>query len=103
MKFIKKDWKSRTAIVVGISVCIGLLMITLEQTQFAQDINAAGYQHGGEGKPDIPAAILFILPFIKALVLIGVPLLIARLLASILRLVSRKGSRKNSGYQQTRS
>lgn len=94
MKFIKIDWKYRTAIVVGISLCVGLLMITLEQTQFAHDINAAGYQHGGEGKPDIPAVVLFILPFVKALVLIGVPLLIARLLANILRLVSRKGSRK---------
>lgn len=94
MKFIKINWKFRAAIVVGISVCIGLLMIALEQTQFAKDINVAGYQHGGEGKPDIPAVILFILPFIKALVLIGVPLLIARLLANILRLVSRKVSRK---------
>ena len=95
MKFVKKNWQSRSAIIVCISLVVGLLMITLEQTPYASDINAAGYQHGGEGKPDIPAVVLFILPFVKALVLIGVPLLIARLLANILRLVSRKGSWKN--------
>ena len=51
MKFVKKNWQSRSAIIVGISLVVGLLMITLEQTPYASDINAAGYQHGGEGKP----------------------------------------------------
>jgi hypothetical protein len=98
MKFLKKNWKSRSTIVVFISLLVGLLMIALEQTQFASDINATGYHHGGdgegEGRPNIPSAVLFILPFVKALVLIGVPLLIARLIANILGFFSRKRSRK---------
>lgn len=96
MKFLKKNWKSRSTIIVFISLLVGLLMIALEQTQFASDINATGYHHGGEGegRPNIPSAVLFILPFVKALVLIGVPLLIARLIANILGFFSRKRSRK---------
>ncbi|NDV91318.1 hypothetical protein GTH32_09020 [Alteromonas sp. 345S023] len=90
MKFLKKDWKSRSTIIVAISLLVGVLMITVDQTQFASEINAMGYHHGGEGKPDIPAVVLFILPFIKALVLIGVPLILARLIASILRRFSPK-------------
>ncbi|MDO6694249.1 hypothetical protein Q4574_13225 [Aliiglaciecola sp. 3_MG-2023] len=92
MKFVKKNWKSRSTIVVGISLLVGILMIALEQTQFAIDINSAGWHHGGEGegRPNIPGAVLFILPFVKALALIGVPLLVARLIVNIIGLFTRK-------------
>ena len=93
MKFLNKNWKSRSAIIIVVSVLTGLLMMTLEHTQFASNINASGWHHGGEGKPDIPGIVLFILPFIKALVLIGVPLLLARVVAKILGIFSSKGSR----------
>lgn len=96
MKFVKINWKFRSSVVVAISVILGLLMIALDQTQFANNINAAGWSHGGEGegRPNIPSIVLFILPFVKALVLIGVPLLLARVMANILGLFSRKVAQK---------
>lgn len=76
MKYLKEHWQSRTFILLLISIVLAVLMISLELTDWAQHINQVGYSHGGEegGKRNIPQIMRYILPFVKELILIGVPL-----------------------------
>lgn len=77
MKHLTIQWKSRTSIVLVVSLLVSLLLITLELTDWAGEINHQGYSHGspdGE-KPSIAPILMYILPFVKEIVLIGIPLL----------------------------
>lgn len=86
MKHLQYHWKSRTLVVLVISIVISMLLVLLESTDWAAQINQQGYSHGGEdgeGK-GIPSVLRYILPFVKELVLIGVPLLLSLLLMKVL-------------------
>lgn len=86
MKYLQFRWKPRVTIILLVSIAVSLLLITLDQTQWAQQINLQGYSHGesdGEGR-DIPTAMRYILPFVKEFILIGVPLLLTLLLLKVI-------------------
>ena len=95
MKHLKQQWQSRTSIVLIVSALVSLLLVSLELTDWAAQINQQGYTHGaadGE-KPNIAPVLMYILPFVKELILIGVPMLltlgIIKLFGLIKRLVKR--------------
>lgn len=99
MKYVKEEWKFRVTIVLSVSIVVSVLMVMLDQTQWATNINAMEWHHGGEGKPDIPTIVLFILPFVKAIVLIGLPFLLARGVANLMAFVRRKNVGKPRGHK----
>ncbi|MCL1046406.1 hypothetical protein L2737_13900 [Shewanella electrodiphila] len=76
MKYVNYRLKPRLLIVVGISLLVSLLLILLELTPWAEQINLQGYSHGDGEKRDIPSYMRYILPFVKELILIGVPMLL---------------------------
>lgn len=91
MKHLTQQWQSRTSIVLIVSIVVSLLLVALELTDWAAQINLAGYTHGspdGE-KPNIAPILMYILPFVKELVLIGVPMLITLGIIKIFGLISR--------------
>lgn len=85
MKYLQTQWKPRLAIIVTVSIVISVFMVSLEMTDWAAQINLQGYSHGdGEAEGPGAASILrYILPFVKELILIGVPMAIALLLMKI--------------------
>ncbi|GIU52589.1 MULTISPECIES: hypothetical protein [Shewanella] len=76
MKHLNYRLKPRLTVALAISVVISLMLILLELTPWAEQINLQGYSHGNGEKPDIPSYMRFILPFVKELILIGVPMLL---------------------------
>lgn len=78
MKYLQKHWQSRTAIVLIVSTIVGLLLTSLELTAWAEKINHQGYSHdaGEEVARNIPTVMRYILPFVKEIILVGLPLLI---------------------------
>ncbi|KHM49906.1 MULTISPECIES: hypothetical protein [Pseudoalteromonas] len=95
MKHLKQQWKTRTSIVLIVSVLVSLILVTLERTDWAMQINLQGYSHGSpEGeKPNIAPVLMYILPFVKELILIGVPMLLTLGVAKLAGLI--KGMFKN--------
>lgn len=93
MKHLKKHWQKRTFIVLLITVLVGWAMIALELTSWAAAINQAGYSHGEEGERKIPAILMLVLPFVKELVLIGVPLLLTLGWIKWARMLSGRGNK----------
>jgi len=95
MKHLKQQWKTRTSIVLIVSVLVSLILVTLERTDWAMQINLQGYSHGSpEGeKPNIAPILMYILPFVKELILIGVPMLFTLGVAKLAGLI--KGMFKN--------
>lgn len=90
MKYLSYRWQPRTLILLAISIVISLLLISLELTEWAQHVNQTGYSHGdGEDKRNIPVFIMYILPFVKEIVLIGVPLLLTLIYLKIVDNVKR--------------
>lgn len=92
MKYLQYHWKSRTCVVLLISVVISMLLISLELTNWAAQINQQGYSHGGEGGEGnkIPSFLRYVLPFVKELVLIGGPLLLTLLVLKLSSITKRK-------------
>lgn len=91
MKHLKQQWQSRTSIVLIVSVLVSLLLVSLELTDWAAHINQQGFTHGpadGE-KPNIAPVLMYILPFVKELILIGVPMLLTLGIAKLLGLIKR--------------
>jgi hypothetical protein len=87
MKYLLNRWKPRSAIILAASLGISIFMIALEMTDWATQINQQGYSHG-DGEPSNPASVLqYILPFVKEMVLIGVPMSLSLFL---MRLFGRK-------------
>lgn len=66
-------------------------MVSLELTDWAKQINQLGFSHGvGEDdKKSIPVAMMYILPFIKEFILIGVPMLLTLLWIKVFRKLKR--------------
>ena len=95
MKHLKQQWKTRTSVVLIVSVLVSLILVTLERTDWAIQINLQGYSHGSpEGeKPNIAPVLMYILPFVKELILIGVPMLLTLGVAKLAGLI--KGMFKN--------
>lgn len=95
MKHLKQQWKTRTSIVLIVSVLVSLILVTLERTDWAMQINLQGYSRGSpEGeKPNIAPILMYILPFVKELILIGVPMLLTLGVAKLAGLI--KGMFKN--------
>lgn len=96
MKYLQINWKSRTLIVLLISVLISVLLISLELTSWAEQINQQGFSHGdsdGE-RPNIPSGMIYILPFVKIIVLMGVPMLVSLLLIKCPAMLKRVMSKK---------
>ena len=95
MKYLQDHWKSRFVIVMFVSVILSALMVLLELTDWAEHINQLGFSHGkgGEGaegeKKNIPAIMMYILPFIKEFILIGVPMLLTLLWIKLFSKVKR--------------
>ncbi|MDB1124706.1 hypothetical protein [Vibrio algarum] len=83
MKYLQYQWKSRLAVVLAVSVVISVGMVMLDMTDWATQINQQGYSHGEGDGPDVPSALMYILPFVKEIVLIGVPMSISLLLMRI--------------------
>ncbi len=83
MKYLQYQWKSRLGVVLIVSIVISAAMMMLEMTDFARQINLQGYSHGEGDGPSGPAALMFILPFVKEIILIGVPMSLALLVMKI--------------------
>ncbi|GHB77421.1 hypothetical protein GCM10008107_28670 [Psychrosphaera saromensis] len=95
MKYLKNSWQSRTFTVLLVSIVVSVLLVTLEQTQWAEQINQQGYSHsgGGDGQRNISTILMYVLPFVKEFILIGIPLglalLVMKLITGLKFLVSR--------------
>lgn len=81
MKYLQHHWRFRVFILVLISCVISILMVGLELTDWAEQVNQQGFSHGEAegGERKIPVILMYILPFIKEIILIGVPLLLTLL------------------------
>lgn len=98
MKYLQHHWRSRLFIVILVSILVSAFMMTLELTGWAEQINQVGYSHDNEepNKQTIPPAMMYILPFVKEIILIGVPLLLTLIwlkLLNKLKSVIKKGSK----------
>ncbi len=90
MKYLKVQWKSRTAVILFVSILVSILLMTLDQTHWAEQINLQGYTHG-DGKAQNGLGLLrYILPFVKEIVLIGVPMLLTLLVSNFLDNFTKK-------------
>jgi hypothetical protein len=97
MKYLQTEWKTRLPVVMLISIAISALLVGLELTDWAAQINQEGYSHGeGEG-PSGPSVLMYILPFVKEVVLIGVPMALSLL---VMKLFGRK---KNTSKRRAKS
>ncbi|MEL0614274.1 hypothetical protein [Marinomonas arenicola] len=98
MKYVSYHWKSRFTIILLVSLAVAGLLATLDLTSWAEQINQQGYTHGGdgEGKPNIPTVLMYVLPFVKELVLIGVPMLLALLVMTLSAAVKRKRHKRKN-------
>lgn len=91
MKYLQYQWKSRLFYVLAISILVSVMLVSLEWTSWADQINMQGYTHGdGEGKGKMPSILMYILPFVKELILIGVPMLITVALAKLIGRFSKR-------------
>lgn len=85
MKHLKPHWQLRSFLILLISAIASILLISLEFTDWAAQINIEGYSHGeAEGeRPNIPTVLMYILPFIKVFVLVTVPMFLTLLIIKL--------------------
>jgi hypothetical protein len=81
MTVLKRNWKSRTLWISAISIIAALIMMTLTFTDWADAMRIGGElaiqgSDGTQPEREIPAVLMYIVPFIKEFVLIGVPMLL---------------------------
>ena len=94
MKYLQINWKSRVLITLVISLFISTLIVSLELTSWADQINLQGFSHGGEDKPNIPSILMYILPFVKVIVLVGATLFLTLGLMKVPALLKSVASKK---------
>ncbi|WP_191602415.1 hypothetical protein [Marinomonas algicola] len=94
MKHLQYRWKSRLSFALFVSIVLSILMVTLELTPWAEQINHEGYSHGDEEEPSIPSVMIYILPFVKEIVLIGVPMLLTLVWVTLVRTIKVDQSNK---------
>jgi hypothetical protein len=96
MKYLKFNWMSRVVIIFVISILVSALLVSLELTNWADQINEQGYSHGnidGENS-NIPSIMMYALPFVKELILIGIPLFLTLGLMKMPALLKRVASKE---------
>ena len=76
MKYLRYQWKSRFTLILLTSIILGLLLVQLDLIPWAEQINQQGFSHDGEEGKKIPSALMYILPFVKEIVLICVPMFV---------------------------
>jgi hypothetical protein len=85
-----------------VSILVSILLIVLEQTDWAAEINQQGYSHGkNEGgqegeQRNFPSYLMYILPFVKELILIGVPMALVIYIAKLFGWLKQRFANKNS-------
>lgn len=94
MTVLKKNWKSRTLWISAISIIVSLIMMTLTFTDWAEAMRIGGELaiQGNEGidpEREMPAVLMYIVPFIKEFVLIGVPMLLGIGIGTVYKKVKR--------------
>lgn len=92
MKHLHVAWKPRLAVILSVSLLLGVFIMTLDQTSWAEHINLQGYSHDGEegeGRA-MPTVLRYILPFVKEFVLIGIPMILTILLTKLVRVFTSK-------------
>ena len=95
MEFLKRHWQSRTLLILGLSSLLGLLMFSLEFTQWAEEVNRGLLSlDSSQDMTDSPiqqlsVSVRMILPFVKVLVFILVPALLIMGIRACYRSLSR--------------
>jgi hypothetical protein len=90
MKYLQVQWKVRLTVVLVVSFAVSLLITSVEMTDWAAQINQEGYSHGEEGgAPGAASALRYVLPLVKEIILIGVPLGISLLVMNIFGRIKR--------------
>lgn len=99
MKYLQYRWKQRLFIVLLVSITMSVLMIDLELTDWAVNINQTGYSHGdNDAKSNIPKILMYVLPFIKEMILIGVPLFLTLIWIKIGNKIKRMCSHNDTKH-----
>ncbi|WP_341205821.1 hypothetical protein [uncultured Psychrosphaera sp.] len=99
MKYLQYRWKQRLLIVLLVSITMSILMMGLELTDWAVNINQTGYSHGdNDTKPNIPPILMYVLPFIKEIILIGVPLFLTLIWIKIVNKIKRMSSHNKTKH-----
>jgi hypothetical protein len=93
MKHLTYQWKSRVIIILAVSVIISALLVLLDTTEWAQQINIEGFSHDAEEGKKMPLSLMFILPFIKEVILIFVPMFLTLLVIKVFSII--KNRKKN--------
>ena len=83
MKYLKQYWQFRTTILFLVSTAICFLLVMLEYTDWAAQINALGNGHEEGAENDIPIVLMYILPFVKELLFIGIPMVFVLLVLKL--------------------
>ena len=101
MKYLQYNWKSRVFVILIISIIASTVMVALELTDWAEQINQQGYSHGSDSEGDkeranIAPALMYILPFVKEIVLIGVPMLLTLLILKLSSMFKSTFKRKKA-------
>lgn len=90
MKHLAYRWKSRFVIILVVSIIISALLILLDLTEWATQINEQGFTHEAEKGKNIPSALMYILPFIKEIILICVPMFLSLLVIKAFSIIKKK-------------
>ncbi|WP_413699555.1 hypothetical protein ACLKMH_19245 [Psychromonas sp. KJ10-10] len=90
MKYLAHQWKFRFTLILLISIMLSVLLVQLDLTLWAEQINQQGFSHGVEEGKKMPSALKYILPFVKEIVLICVPMFITLLLMKFWASLKRK-------------
>jgi len=88
MKYLKTQWKFRLFVVLLLSTLLSIALVSLELTSWATQINQQGYSHS-DGNRKVAPILMYILPFVKELVLVGIPLIITLLYLKLFDLIKQ--------------
>ena len=88
MTVLAKDWKFRMFIILLVLVVTSLLSTSLTFTTWAEEVRMAStvlveQSSQQEEVQTIPKLLMFVVPFIKEAILIGVPLLLGLLVGKL--------------------
>lgn len=87
MKYLQRNWRSRLLMTLLISSLLSILLVALDQSEWAAQVNAQGMESGNGGehhKGNKSAVLMMILPILKVMILTGVPMFLTILLMKIL-------------------
>jgi len=93
MNYLSTDWFKRSSTLVVIAIIVSWLFSLIGATEWAIQIDSMGPAdpHGEKGQRERPpAALLFILPFVKQAVFILVPAIIFIGIKKVVKKITRK-------------